>query len=98
VQIIATVLLIDRVVFGTMTLWLAVERGRVGPRWFILGALLGPVALITVGFSERVPRGSFKACIECREPIPHEATTCPKCQTDLIEAEGAERRSRLSRG
>ena len=86
------------VVAGASTAsWLAVERGRDPAPWFLLGALLGPLALFMVGFPERVPRNQFKACLECQEAIPKFATTCPHCGTDLVKAEEEESDFRAQR-
>jgi hypothetical protein len=84
-------------VFGSLSAWLAGERGRDPAPWFLLGALIGPFGAIIVGLAPRRIGAMFKACIECQEPILTAATTCPFCRTDLITAEGAEaRRSRTS--
>ena len=82
---------VDRI--GGIATWLAEERGRDTVPWFFLGALLGLLAIFMLGFSERVPGGRFKASVECQEVIPRLATTCPRWQTDLIEAGGMVRRT-----
>jgi hypothetical protein len=87
-----SVVLVDALVVGPLTAWLADERGRDPAPWFFLGALFGPIALLSVGFGPRKVGATFKACVECQEPIFTEATTCPFCRTDLIAAESAERR------
>jgi MFS family permease len=78
-------------VFGFLVSWLADERGRDPVRWFILGTLIGPLALLAVGFSPRLIGMRFKACLECQEAVAVGATKCPFCATDLIQAEAEER-------
>jgi hypothetical protein len=78
-------------VFGFLVSWLADERGRNPVRWFILGGIFGPVALLTVGFSPRLIGPRFKACVECQEAVLLGATKCPFCASDLIEAEAQDR-------
>ena len=39
------------VVFGGLTAWLATTKHRDGCMWFVLGALIGPLALIAVGLA-----------------------------------------------
>lgn len=98
-SIVAVILLIlvgNTLVFAPLTAWLADERGRDPLPWFALGAIVGLAALITVGLGPRKVGATFKAFIECQEPIAIEAMTCPFCGTDLIEAEAAERRSPAS--
>jgi hypothetical protein len=77
--------------FGIATSTLAAERGRPPLGWFIAGFFLGPIALLTIGFSSRVAGGAYKECVECQEAIFRTATTCPYCRNDLIEAEADER-------
>jgi hypothetical protein len=76
---------------GLLGAWLADERGRDPLPWLALAALMGPIALLAVGFSERVPGRQFKRCVECQEVVQRLATTCPYCGTDLIRAEEEER-------
>lgn len=41
--------------FGALpAAWLAGEKGRSALPWFLIGLLLGPIAIITVGFAPAV--------------------------------------------
>lgn len=42
---------------AVLTAWLASELDRPGGIWLILGFLLGPIALVAVGFAGRPRRG-----------------------------------------
>jgi hypothetical protein len=92
VGLLLSVVVVDALIVGPLTAWLADERGRDPAPWFFLGALFGPIALLSVGFGPRKVGATFKACVECQEAIFAEATTCPFCSTDLIAAESAEHR------
>jgi hypothetical protein len=83
-------------VTGLLGAWLAGERGRDPLPWFVLCLVLGPFALLALGFSERAPGRQFKRCVECQEVVPRLATTCPQCRTDLIKAEQEERARSVS--
>lgn len=74
--------------------WLADELGRPPRDWFLLSLVLGPVALIALGFAGRGLDHAFKACVTCREPIHEGATTCPNCRADLTGAEPRRRKPR----
>ena len=46
------------ITFGSFSAYLASEKGRMGIDWFVLGALFGPIALLTVvGLPARIKRG-----------------------------------------
>jgi len=90
--ILLSIVLVDALVVGPLTAWLADERGRDPAPWFLLGVLFGPIALVSVGFGPRKVGSTFKACVECQEAIFSAATSCPFCGTDLIAAESAEHR------
>lgn len=67
-------------IFGTMAAWLARERGRAFLPWFLVGGLVGPLALLLVGFAPmRADNASFRWCVECIEPIDIDAITCSHC-------------------
>ncbi len=71
------------VVLGTATAWLALERGRHGVSWFFVGAVLGPLAILMVGFAPRQAIGSrYRECVECVEPMDARAITCPHCASE----------------
>jgi len=94
---VVLVAFVNAVVFGPLAAWLAVERGRDPAPWFVVGIVAGPFAAIAVGLGPRKVGHTFKACIECQEPIASGATTCPFCGSDLIAAEAAEWRTRASK-
>lgn len=72
--------------------WLAGELGRNAFNGLLAGLLIGPLALLAIGFAGRGEGLIYKRCVECQELVPRAATTCPQCGTDLIVEGGAERR------
>jgi MFS family permease len=76
-------IIVSAVVFGLPTAWLATQKGRLPETWLLLGTFLGPVAILTLGFAPMGTAGYFDRCVECREVVRADATTCPHCQTDL---------------
>ncbi len=61
---------------GLISTYIATSRGSNGCLWFVLGVLLGPVALVLALFE-----GS--QCPYCRSLIHAKAVVCPKCQREL---------------
>lgn len=70
-------LVIWSVAFALPAAWLAGERGRSGLVWFLVGLLLGPVAILILGFAPILPEGRYRHCVECLETILEGATRCP---------------------
>lgn len=70
-------------VFGSATAWLASERGRSGPVWFLAGVFLGPLGPLVVGLAPLGLIGKFDQCPRCLEAMRARATRCPHCQADL---------------
>jgi hypothetical protein len=64
--------------------WLAGLKGYSGISWGLTGLVLGPIAILTLGFAPRGFQPPYCACVECAEPVFIDATTCPHCQTDLV--------------
>lgn len=65
-----------------LTAFLADELGR-GGWWLIFAMVLGPVALIALGFSGRGEGHRFRRCPHCLELAARAATICPHCRTAL---------------
>jgi hypothetical protein len=73
-------------VFGVPAAWLANEKGRNPAVWAIVGILIGPMAVLAVGFSPRVAEGEFGACPSCLEVVYRDAEMCPFCKTQYPKA------------
>lgn len=71
------------VVEAVLVGWLANAKGRDMFAWFFLALLLGPVALLAVGFAPRGTATRYGECPYCREPIPLKAVRCPVCHEEL---------------
>lgn len=81
-------------VCGVVAGIIASGKGRSGCGWFILGLLLGPLALLGVAIASRDTRrdeqaglqsGKLRRCPACAEVVKREATICRFCRTDLPE-------------
>jgi hypothetical protein len=70
--------LVYLVTFGALAGWLADTKHRNAPLWFLLGALLGPLAILTVGLSPEA--GRTRSCPRCAELVMDEAIICPFCR------------------
>jgi hypothetical protein len=64
-------------IFGLISALIANGRGGNGCAWFLLGMLLGPLAIIFVLFA------TGKKCPKCQSRIHEKAVRCSKCGTDL---------------
>ena len=82
------------VVFGGLTAWLANTKHRDGCAWFLLGALIGPLALIAVGLSPAVQK-TTQSPRPAAEPLqagptaaglPPETKVCPQCAEEVKSA------------
>ena len=49
-------LIMNAILFGIMTAWLAQEKGRAPFTWLLLGTVFGVAALIAVGLAPAVDR------------------------------------------
>lgn len=92
------ILIVDTVVFGGLTAWLATTKSRSGFVWFVLGSLLGPLALLAVGLApaslqgELPPRSSgvadlTKQCPDCGEDVRVEARICRFCRDRFLPSD-----------
>ena len=74
------------VIFGGLTAWLASTKNRDGCSWFVLGALVGPLALIAVGLAPasqkptQSPRTRAVAPVAGRQPG---TKVCPQCAEEV---------------
>jgi hypothetical protein len=66
------------------------SKARLAGLWFLIGLLLGPFALIAVGFMPAVrraegptPRTHVK-CPDCREYVLKDASICKHCRCSLV--------------
>ena len=70
--------------WGGVVSWLAAEKGRDGSTWFVVGALLGPLAVAMVGFAPEVHRSPmWLICGWCKEPFRAGALRCPHCTEEI---------------
>lgn len=77
------------VVFGGLTAWLANTKHRDGCAWFVLGALIGPLALIAVGLSPAVQRTTQlprPAAVPNPAGLTPETKVCPQCAEEVKSA------------
>ena len=63
--------------FGSWAAWVAGERNRRRPPWFLFGAILGPGALAILNAA---PPG---VCARCLSPVVGWSTTCAFCGEDV---------------
>jgi len=76
-------LIVAALVFGPAAAWLASRRLRNPAAWLVLGALLGPVALVLLAIA---PAGR---CPACGEPTHGFASTCATCGSPLASEQAA---------
>jgi hypothetical protein len=78
------------IVCGIAAAAVASSKNRSGAGWFFLGMLLGPFALLMVGFMPKlepeVVRVDTRKCPFCAEFIKPEAKVCKHCGRDLPTA------------
>lgn len=70
--------------------FVASSKNRGGGKWFFVGLLLGPIALLIVGLSSPLPadqadaeRHGTRLCPFCAEEIKPEAIVCKHCGRDV---------------
>nr|MBL8410815.1 hypothetical protein [Dechloromonas sp.] len=76
------------ILFGIVTALAAHGRGRGTVTWFILGLLLGPLALVAVLVMQNrkhlpTPKTHVK-CPDCREFVLKDARVCKHCGCKLV--------------
>ncbi len=70
------------VIFGGLTAWLATTKGRGGCAWFVLGALIGPLALLAVALAPATQKPSPAFRAQAAPPpvgLRPETKRCPQC-------------------
>jgi hypothetical protein len=70
-------------VFAPLSGWFAAQRSRQPVTWFVLGALIGPLALAVLAIA---PPGR---CPSCGAPVDGWPTTCEQCGRRLDGSEGS---------
>lgn len=65
--------------------WLAHERGRSPGGWFLAGLLLGPVAILALGFAPTTDRAYILRCPECKGEVIAGAKRCAWCGVTFPE-------------
>lgn len=61
------------IIFGILAMMIATSKGDKGGKWFFIGLLLGPLALLFALLM------TGTACPFCKSKIHKEAVVCPKC-------------------
>lgn len=67
---------------GLPAAWLAQVRGREPVLWLFVGVVLGPVAVLLVGFAPYGTKGEWGQCAQCRSSVRRGARRCPFCGSD----------------
>ena len=68
---------------GALSAAIASIKGRSGFGWFVLGLLLGPLAVIAVGLMPKM--GPPIECPNCGRPAISKATGCNRCGTQFAK-------------
>lgn len=78
--------LVDALVVG----WLAEQKGRSIVWWLLAGLVVGPIALLALGFAPRGTAGRYGPCPHCLEAVDLRARRCPLCREVLDGPESTE--------
>ncbi|HEX8940907.1 MAG TPA: hypothetical protein VF763_12175 [Candidatus Limnocylindrales bacterium] len=81
---LAVVLILDLVVCGPLSAWIATQKGRSPSAWFVVGAVAGPFALLAVGLAPGAWEAAYgrslaRACPTCGTLVSVVASRCPAC-------------------
>lgn len=86
--LIVVLVAIDLIILAPMSAWLALQRGRTPSGWFVLAAIIGPVAFLALAFAptsweveER--RTRTRPCDLCGTLVPRSAQRCFACAAPL---------------
>ncbi|MGH2467216.1 MAG: hypothetical protein ACRDGL_05755 [Candidatus Limnocylindrales bacterium] len=86
--LIVLIAAIDLIVLAPVSAWLALQRGRSPSGWFVLAAIIGPVAFLALAFAptsweieER--RTRTRPCDLCGTLVPGSASRCYACAAPL---------------
>jgi hypothetical protein len=77
------------VIFGGLTAWLASTKNRDGCSWFVLGALIGPLALIAVGLAPATQKPTQPSQTRVAPPVAGRqpgTKVCPQCAEEVKSA------------
>lgn len=72
-------------IFGIVAGVIGSAKGRGGCGWFVLGLILGPIALFVALLPTIENPGITRKCPFCSEIIKYDANVCRFCGKDLPE-------------
>lgn len=69
------------IVCAILSAWIASTKKRSGCAWFLIGLILGPIAIILAAVMSRTHSGWV--CEYCKEEVQRDAVVCPHCRREL---------------